>query len=222
MRKLFALAAAMMLSSQIVLGETVFESIDAFGEWSTYYYLHPDPAKIPGAIRFFSDTLAPKFPNTRMPFTAFFSALFKKSDDLAEAAFNDISANGTENAKIFLINAFWLTDTAKSRHLLNQAKTRWEGDRIEGIVGRLIQNPPEDLMKVPVETPQTLDMLWSTFFATGDSEPVERIISVLPEAENGHGQEIIVGNAAKWSLASNSRQHKRVNEICKAKGIACD
>ena len=46
---------------------------------------------------------------------------------------------------------------------------------------------------------------------------LKKIISVLHLIKDGRGEEIVTGAAAKWSLASNAAQHKKVYEICKSK-----
>ncbi len=84
-------------------------------------------------------------------------------------------------------------------------------DTIEGrISGEQI-----DLYTTEISNPGVLDMLWASFFATGDVLPIQRIISVLHLRKDGHGEEIIVGGAAEWSLRSNVTQHPKVLWICK-------
>ena len=50
---------------------------------------------------------------------------------------------------------------------------------------------------------------------TGNDEAIKRIVSVLHWLEDGKGMEIAIGGAARWSLTSNCRAHKKVLEICK-------
>ncbi len=63
--------------------------------------------------------------------------------------------------------------------------------------------------------PWVLDTLWGEFMATGESAPVERIISALQWVGiKGNPNLLLVGGAANWSLISNAEQHQKVMEIC--------
>lgn len=51
--------------------------------------------------------------------------------------------------------------------------------------------------------------------ATGDREPVVRIIQALPWLDvKGDTNRLLVAGAAKWSLTSNAVQHEKVMNIC--------
>jgi hypothetical protein len=94
-----------------------------------------------------------------------------------------------------------------------------------------IKHPAVPLEQLPFDHPGILDALWGNFFATGDASPVLRIISALPlmdtpapkgkagtPATRDAARKTIlarlIGQAARWSLASNAWQHPRVLEIC--------
>jgi hypothetical protein len=63
--------------------------------------------------------------------------------------------------------------------------------------------------------PGALDDSWAAFFATGEEKYVREVIEVLPWSEvHGDVNRLLVGGAAKWSLASNAYQHARVLSIC--------
>ena len=176
-----------------------FSSIDDFGKWMTYYYVEPEPQKISSAIKFYSDSSLYDKENTRLSTAAFFAALFKKDNELMKRSFDDISATGSENAKLVLLNALCLVNNEGSRALIKKA----------------VSSPAPDIFTEPVRDAEHLDMLWTTFLATGDKEPVQKIVSALHLLEDGHGMEIAVGGAARWSLISNALQHKIVYQVCK-------
>ncbi len=155
-----------------------FKSDNEFGEWMTFYYQSPSPERIPGALAYFSDSPLYKT-NVTMPTVAFFSAIFKKDSVSMQKTFDKILLDGSDNEKIMLINVLSLTNNSESKALLERAKSAWQSERLQGIVARQMSRPPDDLYSIPVDSPQALDMLWASFFATGDDLPVQRIISVL-------------------------------------------
>jgi len=196
-----------------------FKSDNEFGEWMTFYYQNPSPERIPTALVYFSNSALYKS-NATMPTAAFFSALFRKDGALMQKTFDEVSLNGSENAKIMLINILSLTNNPKSKILLGKAQSAWQSERLQGIIARQMASSHDDLYSISIDSPQVLDMLWASFFATGDDLPVQKIISVLHLSKDGQGQEIMVGGAANWSLKSNVQQHPKVLEICKKELVA--
>ena len=75
---------------------------------------------------------------------------------------------------------------------------------------------PTNLLAALIGHPAHLDMLWSDFFATGEAAPITKIISALPLRDSGAPPAVLLSETAEWSLTSNSLQHKRVDQICRA------
>lgn len=193
-----------------------FSSVDDFDKWITYYYINPEPQKIPSAIKFYSDFSLYDKENTRLSTAAFFAALFKKDNELMKKSFDDISTTGSENAKSALLNALYLVNSEESKALIKKAGAEWKSESLKKAIEKTTSSSAPDIFAEPVRDAERLDMLWGTFLATGDKEPVRKIISALHLSEDGHGLEIaIVGGAAKWSLTSNALQHKIVYQVCK-------
>ena len=196
-----------------------FKSQDELGRWLTGYYQKPEPERISPALKYLSDTPLIES-NAVMPTVAFFSALLKKDNAILKSVFDDVALNGSENAKVMLVNVLSLMNTPESKALLEEARNTWESQRLQAIVKQQITKPHPSLDTAPIDSPQVLDMLWGTFFATGDEAPVKKIISVIHLEKDGHEGEIMLGGAANWSLASNARQYPRVLEICKKEAVA--
>jgi hypothetical protein len=80
---------------------------------------------------------------------------------------------------------------------------------------RVLGAQSADRVTPPRQDPGTLDDSWAAFFATGDAKYVQEVIEVLPWSEiRGDVARLLTGGAARWSLASNAYQHRRVLEIC--------
>ncbi len=196
-------------------GEEVFSSDGKFSSWMTYYYLNAEPGKVTPAIMYYCDSALFDTKDARMPTAAFFAAIFKKDPGLMEQSFEEISSEGSDNSKIFLLNVLWLADTRRSRKLIDESRLNWKSEACQEILERMDKTLPDDILSTPVKDPARLDMLWATFIATGDSAPVKKIISTIQLSTTGHGMDIALGGAAKWSLTSNAYQHQRVYDICK-------
>lgn len=196
--------------------EACFKSEEDFTNWITYYYQNPEPEKILPAIKYYCDSAMFNETGLIMPTVAFFAALFRNDTKLMEKIYYEISVNSSDNLKIFILNVLWLTNTTDSQELMKKSRTQWKSEEIQSVIEDLSRNQPQDILTSPIEIAWQLDMLWATFFATGDSKPVKKIISVLYLMEDKNSVEnVVVGGAANWSLTSNAMQHKKVYEICK-------
>src|SRR5262249_37032617 len=87
-----------------------------------------------------------------------------------------------------------------------------------------------DIRTLEPKNPTILDMLWADFFATGEAEPIRRIVVALnydkysgalgqyaksEKTEKNREEAVLEAafGAARWSLESNAEQHLRVGEI---------
>jgi len=73
----------------------------------------------------------------------------------------------------------------------------------------------KSVLTSPISDAKVLDDLWGYYRTSKDSKAVERIISVLHLNEDGYGMEIVVGGAARWSLANNAFRDEKVYLMCK-------
>jgi hypothetical protein len=65
-------------------------------------------------------------------------------------------------------------------------------------------------------SPDLLDTLWGYYFATGSQRPIERIITLLPWAnERDSVDKLTMGNMAKYTLASNAARDAALLAILK-------
>lgn len=88
---------------------------------------------------------------------------------------------------------------------------------------------PIDIRAIDPNNCTVLDMLWADFFATGEAVPIRRIVVALnyekysgaldryaksekTEKDRDEAMLEAVFNAARWSLESNAKQHRKVGE----------
>jgi hypothetical protein len=113
-------------------------------------------------------------------------------------------------SEIFLANpsrtAAWETLIARqpemTRHMLNQALA-WS--RSGGVA------------RIEIKSPDTNDLYWGAFFASGNPIYVKKILQLVPLADERDDFMVwATGATAKWSLASNASQHPLVRSILEA------
>jgi hypothetical protein len=125
--------------------------------------------------------------------------------------------NGTEDQKSALALTLWMVGSSGSKALLKSLSSDGSGGFQNYVRELLADDHPPDLLHDDIDNAGFLDALWASFFASGDERYVKRIISAL-QLVNVHGDtgKMLIGGAARWSLASNAFQHPKVMQICEA------
>lgn len=179
-------------------------------DWMSHYYEHPQPDLTCSAFAF----MAAKgviSPDNGLPTATFLARLLEQNPSNAEEWRKCLSLAGDDTATTVAF-AFWIT---RNESELNAMLADKPDARLEANIREIGQHSPPDLLKDEIDTPTFLDMLWGSFFATGDAKYVLRVMDALPFSnEKKDVRKILVGGAARWSLASNAAQHEKVMQIC--------
>ncbi len=178
----------------------------------THYYLKPQPELVGKAMRNFCELSPELKQNASSPFSAFLSVIFSKNPDkvpgwIKETAFKDQLDRGVVSY------ALWTANNEVCRQQIKVVAQGMASPRKEVILA-LLDKKPDNLKTLPIVSAADLDKLWAAFVASGDRIYVERIMSVLPEA-NGKGMRILIAAAAQWSLSANVKQHALVKQIAR-------
>jgi hypothetical protein len=219
-KKAFCATIAFILCVSVVsFAFTVdWSSVDEFAKWATFYYVKPEPDKVPIAMIYASESSL-YASGSHVSLMAFFAALFRKDQALMNTTYTYIEKEGGANARVSMMEALRLTFTPEGQALLAKAKASWLSEKTRGNMEGLLSDFPTEYLSVRTNNSkfgtQDEDILWLTFFATGDKEPVQKMISLMHLRDDGHGDEKIIGAAAVWSVDSNAHQHKKVLQICK-------
>jgi hypothetical protein len=79
-------------------------------------------------------------------------------------------------------------------------------DKVKSYFG---SSPPKHSELTFDSSPELLDTLWGSYFATGNYRPVSRIIAMLPwSKEKDSVEKLTVGGMAKYTLASNATRSR--------------
>jgi hypothetical protein len=184
------------------------------GNWITYYYMHPQPDDIPARVREMAALGAFRKQSDDAPMVAFLAEVFRQNPNRIAGWFESLQ-NTSGDVRSAIILAAWESKTKEGTSVLNALGAQKEQD----FALQIRKQKPIDLAKDQIDSPAFLDMLWATFFASGNAWPVVRIIGVLSWKEPAEGVAnrtgvILIIGAARWSLSSNAFQHRRVYEIC--------
>lgn len=204
---------AIILTAQIAIAH-----VDA-AEWMTSYYKSPSPSRFIPEVRSLVKEGALKRENSKLPIIAFLSQVMRANPDKIESWLEEFE-NIDDDQKAVLYASAWYSHTEQALSYFKQRKLH-----------KYLEEPAPDILALKVNNPSVLDMLWGYYFATGEEEPIRRIITAFDyskfagalekhkdsEKTKQQMDEIywdVFFGAAMWSLDSNCRQHQAVQNIC--------
>jgi hypothetical protein len=191
-------------------------AVEGFSRFLTFYYQHPQPERIGEFLVAAQKLGLLDDMQTVFPVFGFLAGVFHDNPGRLTAWTATIAPDDARLGGAVLLGL---------RHAGTPEATQ-EGEvllmhmpQLEPLIAKY---PSQPLTELPLDHPGLLDALWGNFFATGSAAPVERIMTALPWADRPSPQkptqentrQLLIGNAARWSLVSNAYQHPRVLEIC--------
>ncbi len=181
-------------------------------DWMVYYYRNPRPEMTPRAI--YSMGRLEDVDDTRLaPLSAFLSFVFRDNPGKVREWLSQLSPLSACARKV-VSYALWYSTIDESANLMKSLAESSDGEDAV-LVRTLLEKRPTPFEEVEIASASNLDTLWGAFFATGGEKYVIRIMSALPYVNaKGDMNKLLIGEAARWSLASNAVQHEKVLAIC--------
>ena len=195
---------------ELLKGATIISNDAMAREFVDFYYLHPSPDLTLSALQFFARNHALESEALEAPFSGFLSQLFKQNPKVAEQCAREITSIP---GRRMLVYSIWISGIDAAPDLLDIV-AKGAPQEIKDLVKNFTYQVPPDMLRDPIRSGGAINALWGAFFATGDRRYVEKIVSVLPWAEDKEdGVRGALGNSAGLSLISNASRHKTVREI---------
>jgi hypothetical protein len=205
----------LILFSGLASSETEFKSQEEFGKWLTYYYLKPEPENIVHAVRYMSESGFLENGNTYPPIFGFLAGVLKDNPSKVSSWVNDLSSLKDSSYGVVVLGVWYANISESKERVYAILKKR---PALKEQFSYLYKGSPMEIRQIPLEQGSwVLDALWGNFMATGNTEPVARIMEALPWLDiKGETNKLLVAGAARWSLTSNAQQHKKVMAICES------
>ncbi len=195
--------------------DTPLQSPEDLSRWMTHHYRNPEPDRFVEAVRLMARSGMLDSERTKAPAFGFIAGIVRKHPDrLAAWAKQLADLNDVQMGVVVL--GIWYADVPASKKTVSEILAARSG--LAENLSLLSEGSPMPITKIPLEQGAwTLDANWGAFLASGDSEPVVRIMSALPWINvKGDVNKLATAGAARWSLTSNAVQHARVFDICES------
>lgn len=197
---------AATLTGRAQVATSAFDS----DRWMTFYYENPQPENTFTAIRAIHDEDLLLNPNAQRPLIAFFSTILRDNPSVTTQLLPRCTFL-TEQEIGVLAYAFWFanTDSSKAQLMTLSAKNK--------NFALFLKSPPPSILDAEITLPNSLDMCWGHFFASGNTQYIGKVIQALENKNNKiDPAKILVYGTARWSLSSNCQQHKKVLAYCRS------
>ena len=209
-----------------------FSSMDAIAKWVASYRAHPQPGRLPAAVRALSALGAFKEPEGAGVYVGFIAGVLGSNPDKAEELIGRmLSIAPVDQWAIVRAIAYsghpdwqrWLRKYADRMPMRKAMIEKYLDGRLQTLDEVALEKKGPTLWdrlrdqlpgggdrKRVIEltfdkSPELLDTLWGFYFATGSEQPVTRMIALLPwAAERDSVDKLTMGNMAKYTLASNA------------------
>ncbi len=212
MARLFLMLVIFVTTPPLFAG-TGFSSQEVFSRWLMFYYEKPEPDRIPDAVKYMSESGILDSNHAIPPVAGFLSGVFRDNPQQIGQWFKDLDGLKEKHLGVAVLG-LWYSGLPDSQPRVSAFLDKHP--KLGPGFGFTSQGSPMAVEQIPLEQGAwVLDALWGRFMATGESAPVERIITTLAWSDvEGDTNRLLISAAARWSLTSNAVQHKRVLEIC--------
>jgi len=205
---------SLALVAPLASAQRPFATADELGRWVTYYYLKPEPFRIPGAVVAASRLGVLKDVEATPPFFGFIAGILEKEPSIAHFLVERMDQVAEADRPVVILG-IWYSGHADTPRLMETISKRFP--KHKPMISKLGAKGFR-IVQIPLDRGAWLvDALWGYFMATGEELPVTRIISTLPWSElKDSTTKMSTAQSARWSLAANAAQHVRVMEILNA------
>ena len=196
---------------------------DSLSKWFANYYENPRPEMALAYYIYYSHSKLSDKESSFWPVFSFFLEIAKHNEYLLSQIV-DCYKNQDLKTKIYLLYILTYSGIGSNDFFNNL-----EGDEKDTYL-KIKNNPIMDIYGT-ISTASQLDMLWSTFTASGSYKPILKLIQTLDYSKyqgylekykkskqtNEDRQKAInnaIYNSLVWSLRSNCNQHPLVKEYC--------
>jgi len=208
-------------------------------DWMDTYRQKPDPVRLPEAVRALSEAGALREPEAAGFHVGFVAGVLGANPSRAERLVERMLPLPASDQWI-VVRAIAYSGLPAWKSLLAQLADRLPARRgmIDAyLTGHLptidsieLDKSPTLMEKVKMhlgirpkkpeisfgQNPELLDTLWGLYFATGHSQPIQRIVTLLPwSKDRDDGGRLAAGSSAKYTLANNAARYPDILMLIK-------
>lgn len=183
-----------------------FSRPDIVLAWINDYRLKPSPERLPDAFKAMREQGSFKEVEQAGIYVGFIAGVIGANPDKAEKLVADMFPMPPPD-QVVVVKAIAYSGLADWKDLLGKFVERMPARKV--IIERYLYGKLPVLRDLPLDSPMGVDANWGYYFATGSSEPVQRLVRTLAwSREKNDLEKLTIGSMVKWTLAQNaSKDH---------------
>lgn len=192
-----------------------FEKSEDVLKWINSYRQHPDPQRLPEAVKAMGDFGLFRDLDGAGVYIGFTGGVIGAEGEKADQLVARMFPMPPED-QVVLIRAIAFSGLPNWKALLAQFVERMPARQV--LLEKYLFGDGKALFDLPMqEGAFVLDAHWGYYFATGSPEAVHRIVSALALSRDKDNLEnLTIGAMAKWTLATNASRDKELLDLAKA------
>ena len=179
------------------------------------YRANPQPDKLPQIVRAMGNLGLFRDLDMAGVHVGFIAGVLGSNPDKTERLITEMFPMPPED-QVVLIKAIAFSGLANWKSVMERFIERMPARN--GLIRKYLYGDGKVLADLPLEGSSfVLDAHWGYYFASGNPEPVRRIVSTLAWAKDKNNLEkLTIASMAKWTLATNASRDKDLMDILKA------
>ncbi len=191
-----------------------FASSEHILRWINGYRMKPEPGRLPVAVKAMSELGVFREMDTAGIYVGFMAGVLHTNPTRAEELVTKMFPMPPED-QVAIVRAIAYSDLPDWKDLMLKFIERMPARKT--LIDRFVYGKQPTLRQMALDAGTTpLDTLWGYYFATGSTDPVLRIVSVLVWSKDQNNVErLTIGSMAKLSLATNASRDKELLDTLK-------
>ena len=178
-------------------------------KWINGYRHHPEPEKLPPAVKAMSTLGLFKDLDQAGLYVGFISGIIAANPERADTLISEMFPLPPEE-QVVIVRAIAYSGLRGWKELLQRFIERMPARKVlieHHLYGKGATFATLDLKSSPAH----IDIMWGHYYGSGRFQGIERILSILSWAKDRNDTEkLTIGSMAKWTLANNIQQDPRL------------
>jgi hypothetical protein len=182
--------------------EAAFTQAEQVLQWINGYRHEPQPERLPEAVKAMRELGLLKDIEQGGIYVGFIAGVIGSNRDKAETLIAEMFPMPPPD-QIIIVKAIAYSGLSDWKDLMGKFVERMPARKV--VIERYLFGKMEILRELPLDSPIAVDANWGYYFATGSSEPIQRLVRALGwTADKNDVEKLTIGSMVKWTLAQNA------------------
>ncbi len=182
--------------------EPGFTSPERVLQWINNYRHNPEPKRLPDAVKAMRALGLVKDIEQAGIYVGFVAGVIGSNPDKADELITEMFPMPPPD-QILVVKAIAYSGLADWKDLMARFVERMPARKI--VIEHYLYGKMPVLRELPLDSPIAVDANWGYYFATGSSEPIQRLIGALAwSVDKDNLERLTIGSMVKWTLAQNA------------------